>query len=143
MVKPETLASFIRFCGKNFPANRYGLIMWDHGGGSISGYGYDEKNKMAGSMTLTGIKEALAGGGVTFDFVGFDACLMATLENALMLDDYADYLIASEETEPGVGWYYTDWLTKLSQNTSMPTTEIGKNIIDDFVAACAKQCPGQ
>ncbi|MBO4896757.1 MAG: peptidase C11 [Clostridia bacterium] len=143
MVKPATLANFIKYCSRNFPANRYELIMWDHGGGSISGYGYDEKNKMAGSMPLSGIKEALSQGGVTFDFVGFDACLMGTLENALMLNDYADYLIASEETEPGVGWYYTNWLTKLSQNTSMPTTEIGKNIIDDFVAECARKCPGQ
>ena len=143
MVKPATLANFIKYCSRNYPANRYELIMWDHGGGSISGYGYDEKNKMAGSMPLSGIKEALSQGGVTFDFIGFDACLMGTLENALMLDDYADYLIASEETEPGVGWYYTNWLTKLSQNTSMPTTEIGKNIIDDFVSECAKKCPGQ
>ena len=143
MVKPATLASFIKFCRQNYPANRYDLIMWDHGGGSISGYGYDEKNKMAGSMSLSGIKEALSEGGVTFDFIGFDACLMGTLENALMLNDYADYLIASEETEPGVGWYYTNWLTKLSQNTSMPTTEIGQNIIDDFVSECDKKCPGQ
>ena len=68
---------------------------------------------------------------------------MATAETALMLNNYADYLIASEETEPGIGWYYTNWLTKLGSNTSMPTVEIGKNIVDDFVTQCAKQCPGQ
>ena len=68
---------------------------------------------------------------------------MATMENALMLTDYADYLIASEETEPGVGWYYTNWLTKLSSNPSMPTLEIGKNIVDDFVTVCNQKCPGQ
>lgn len=52
-------------------------------------------------------------------------------------------MIASEETEPGTGWYYTNWLSKLSQNTSTPTTEIGKQIIDDFVAASNKQAPNQ
>ena len=68
---------------------------------------------------------------------------MATLETALTVGQYGDYLIASEETEPGVGWYYTDWLTKLSANTSMPTIEIGKNIVDDFVDVCAQKCRGQ
>ena len=143
MVSPNTLAGFIQFCAKNFPANRNELIFWDHGGGSISGYGYDEKYASAGSMTLKGIDDALKAGGVTFDFIGFDACLMATMENALMLTDYADYLIASEETEPGVGWYYTNWLTKLSANTSMATLEIGQNIVDDFVTVCNQKCPGQ
>ena len=143
MTKPATLTSFIQYCNKNFPANRNELIFWDHGGGSISGYGYDEKNPSAGSMGLAGINTALKNAGVKFDFIGFDTCLMATMENALMLTQYADYMIASEETEPGVGWYYTNWLTQFAKNTSMPTIEVGKNIVDDFVDVCAKRCSGQ
>ena len=143
MTSPETLGAFIQYCGKNFPANRNELILWDHGGGSVTGYGYDETQKNAGSMSLAGISRALQMGGMKFDFIGFDACLMATAENALMLDDYADYLIASEETEPGIGWYYTNWLSKLGSNTSMSTLDIGKNIVDDFVSACGQQCRGQ
>lgn len=143
MTKPATLTGFIKYCTKNYPANRQALIFWDHGGGSITGYGYDEKNKNAGSMTLAGINTALKDASATFDFIGYDACLMATVENAMMLGDYADYMIASEETEPGVGWYYTNWLTKLSADTSMPTIEIGKNIIDDFVDVCNQKCKGQ
>ena len=143
MTDPDTLTEFIKWCDKNYPANRNQLIFWDHGGGSISGYGYDEKFSSTGSMDLAEINQALKKGGVTFDFVGFDACLMATLETALMLTNHADYLIASEETEPGVGWYYTDWLTALGEDTSMPTIEIGKNIVDDFVDTCASQCRGQ
>ena len=143
MTDPKTLSAFIRWCAKEFPADRQALIFWDHGGGSVSGYGYDEKFSSSGSMDLAQIDKALTDGGVKFDFVGFDACLMATTETALMLADHADYLIASEETEPGIGWYYTDWLSKLSDNTSMATVEIGREIIDDFVDTCAKQCPGQ
>ena len=143
MTSPDTLSGFIRYCDKNFPANRYELILWDHGGGSVSGYGYDEKYKSAGSMRLGDIGKALNDGGVTFDFIGFDACLMATAETALLLDKYADYMIASEETEPGIGWYYTNWLSKLGQDTSMPTLEIGRNIVDDFISTCATQCRGQ
>ena len=143
MTDPNNLASFIQFCSKNFPANRNELILWDHGGGSVTGYGYDEKNQRSGSMSLAGVNQALKSGGVKFDFVGFDACLMATAETALMLNEHADYLIASEETEPGIGWYYTNWLTKLGSNTSTPTLEIGKVIVDDFVTECAKKCRGQ
>lgn len=143
MTDEDTLAGFIRWCGKNYPADRNILVLWDHGGGSVSGYGYDEKFASTGSMDLAGLDAALAAGGVTFDFVGFDACLMATAENALMLTRHADYLIASEETEPGIGWYYTGWLSALAADPALPTLTLGKAIVDDFVGACAQQCAGQ
>ena len=148
MTDPATLSNFIRWCANwtasNAPrTNRYDLIFWDHGGGSVSGYGYDETNVRSGSMDLSGINRALADGGVSFDFIGFDACLMATLETALVCSNHADYLIGSEEAEPGIGWYYTDWLTSLCANTSQATTETGKNIVDGFVNTCATQCRGQ
>lgn len=143
MTDPSALYGYIRWCEQKFPASRYGLILWDHGGGSVSGYGYDEKFASSGSMSLSGVDQALEKAGMKFDFVGFDACLMATAETALMLAEHADYLIASEETEPGVGWYYTNWLTALEKNPSMPTVEIGKNIVDSFVDVCAEKCRGQ
>lgn len=143
MTDPDTLTEFIAYCNKNYPADRMDLIFWDHGSGSISGYGYDEKHASAGSMSLSGINKALKNAGIKYDFIGFDACLMATVENALMLSEYADYLIASEETEPGVGWYYTNWLTQLSRNTSMSTLDIGKIIVDDFIDVCDQKCNGQ
>ena len=105
MTAPATLTKFIRYGAEHFPANRMCLILWDHGGGSVSGFGYDEKDRSSGSMSLAGINTALKDAGQTFDFIGFDACLMATVENGIMLSQYADYMIASEETEPGVGWY--------------------------------------
>ncbi len=143
MTSPQTLVSFLDYGAKNFKADRNMLIFWDHGSGSVTGYGYDEKNQRAGSMSLAGINSALKSAGLRFDFIGFDACLMATVENALMLSEYADYLIASEETEPGIGWYYTNWLNQLGKNTSVSTLELGKTICDDFTAACKKSCPGQ
>ena len=139
MTKPATLTSFIKWCAEKYPANRNMLIFWDHGGGSLSGYGYDQRFTSSGSMSLAGINTALKDAGVKFDIIGFDACLMATAENALMLSNYADYLIASEETEPGLGWYYTGWLNELSSDTSTPSIEIGKKIADDFTDTCAKK----
>lgn len=140
MVDPNTLVDFIQFCAKNYPANRYMLILWDHGGGAISGYGYDQT--ASGTMTLDKIHSALNKGGVKFDFIGFDACLMATLETAVVTEPYADYLIASEESEPGTGWYYTNWLSALSKNTSIGTVELAKTLIDNFTDVSKKNYPG-
>ena len=143
MTDPDTLVGFLDFCRQNYPANRNMLIFWDHGGGSVSGYGYDERVSGSGTMNLAGINAALKKAGMKFDFIGFDTCLMATVETALVASSYADYLVASEETEPGIGWYYTDWLTALSANPGQPTLEIGQNIVDDFVDTCASKCSGQ
>lgn len=141
MTQPETLSEYIRWGTKNFPANRNMLIFWDHGGGSTGGYGHDQLYPNSGSMGLDQIDKALKDGGTTFDFIGFDACLMATLETASMLSKYGDYLIASEETEPGIGWYYTDWLNALSNDVSMETVKIGKEIVDSFMERCKEQTP--
>lgn len=132
MVDPDTLTDFIQYCKSEFPADRYMLILWDHGGGSLTGYGYDEVFQ-DGSMSLDEINTALKGGGVSFDLIGFDACLMATLETALVTEQYADYLIASEAVEPGTGWYYTNWLSSLSSDPAMDTLDVGKEILDDYV----------
>jgi hypothetical protein len=138
MTDAGTLAEFIRWGTANYPANRYILVFWDHGGGSVTGYGYDELYPN-GSMPVNRIAQALEAGGVKFDIIGFDACLMANMETAVAVEPYGDYLLASEETEPGTGWYYTDWLTKFAANSSMSSLDIGRNIIDDF---CTKRQQG-
>lgn len=132
MVKSDTVSDFIRYCAKAYPASRYQLIFWDHGGGSIMGYGSDEN--YSGSLMLSDIADALKAGSVKFDLVGYDACLMGAIENAYMLEPYADYLVASEELEPGSGWDYTGWLNAIGANTSIDTVALGKVIVDDFVA---------
>lgn len=141
MTDPKTLSDFVSYCSETFPANRYALIFWDHGGGSLAGFGHDQVFSGSKSMTLDQIYSALEEAGVVFDFVGFDACLMGTVETAYMLNYHADYMIASEELEPGIGWYYTDWISALSDNTSMSTLQIGRNIIDSYVSTCQSEVP--
>ena len=143
MTSPDTLEAFVKWANENYPSNRMALIFWDHGGGSVSGYGYDQRYQRAGAMSLTQINQALNNAGVKFDFIGFDACLMATAETAIMAANHADYMIASEEVEPGIGWYYTEWLNELSKNTSMSTVDLGKKIIDDYTLRCQRETPGQ
>lgn len=132
MTDGDTLTDFISYCAEEYPADRYMLILWDHGSGAVDGWGYDEYNYYD-TLTIDELGEALYDAGVKFDFVGFDACLMSTMEVACVLYDFADYMIASEDYESGYGWEYQYWLDALSKNTSIPTSELGQVICDDFV----------
>lgn len=135
MTQPDTLADFIRFGRENYPAEHYALVLWDHGGGPLGGFGLDEFYP-EDSMSLPELKEALDGGGVYFDFIGFDACLMATLETAYTLRDNGDYLIASAQLEPGSGWDYTGWLDALAKEPEQDLQKLGQTLIDDYIADC-------
>lgn len=134
MTDPNTLTDFIVYSADNFRANRYILILWDHGGGSETGYGYDENYPNSPSLSPDVLASAIHSSGVKFDFIGFDACLMANLETAIALEPYADYLIGSEETEPGEGWYYTNWINLLDSNTSISTLDLGRQIVNDYIS---------
>ena len=132
---PATLSDFITFCSTNYPADRNILIMWDHGGGPVYGFGVDENNNDPyAALTLDEIQAALATANVKFEMIGFDACLMGTLETACALYNYSDYLIASEDFESGDGWEYQNWLSLLGYNSSTPIADVGKVAVDDFIA---------
>lgn len=133
MTKPETLRDFVRFCAEEYPADRYILLLWDHGGGALGGFGYDERYPDSPAMDLAQLDQALEEAGVRFDIVGFDACLMATLETAFVLERHADHMLASQMEEPGCGWYYTNWLTALSLNPAITSRTLGELVVDDFV----------
>ena len=116
MGTPQTLTEFINYCTSNYPAEHYGLVLWDHGGGPLWGYGSDElfKNDSLLMGELRSAMDATVFGqgrqnpeAPRLDWVGFDACLMGGLENARLWKDYADYLVGSEELEPGRGWDYS------------------------------------
>lgn len=140
MADSATLTDFIQYCSSNYAADHYGLVLWDHGGGVVGGYGYDE-NFGGDSMSLTEMSRALGDANVHLDMLGFDACLMANFETCLMAAPYADYLIASEEPEPGCGWYYTDWIGKLSENCGIPPKRYGRQIIDDYITESGWDSP--
>lgn len=130
------LTSFIRYCKEKFPANRYALVLWGNSGGTVGGYSYDETHITGNSMTAAELNQALYSADVKFDFIGFDAGFTATYEIAHVMNYYADYLVASQETVASPGWNYTGWLSAIAKNTSIETTEIAKIIIDDYKADC-------
>ena len=137
MSDPETLRGFINYAVSVAPAEKYDLILWDHGGGPTGGFAADEHNMHDEMMMFDGIIDAIGHNDVTkdggrFDIVDFDACLMNSVEYNLALSDYVDYYIASAETEPGYGQYYTGWLNKLGEDPDYNGYELGKLIVDDY-----------
>jgi hypothetical protein len=133
---PGTLSDFIRWGAENYPADRYILILWDHGGGPVYGFGYDEFQPYSSTLTIDEMQIALRDGGVYFDLIGMDSCLMSSLEVCCALYEYCDYTLLSEDFEPGCGWSYTGWISALNRNPAIPTPELCKIAIDDTVRYC-------
>lgn len=119
-----------------YPAEHYALILWDHGGswlgvaadGSVEGYD---------GLTLPELKTALAtiteeAEIDTLDVVGFDACLMGSLEVYRSIQPYADYAVASPELVPGFGWSYTELLFTLIDTPTMDGEAFGRAAVDAF-----------
>lgn len=129
MAKHTTLSDFIRWSAENYPAEKYMLLLWDHGSGSAMGLIVDELHDFA-EMSLEGLGRALKDGGVHFDLLMTDTCLMANLEMAQTIAPYADYLAASEEVMPGYGSYYTEWLQALYDEPDCSPVRLGRIIAD-------------
>ena len=135
MSEPEELTDFIKWTKENYPADRYMLVLWDHGGGFASGFGVDDLNKRQGdqrTMSASEIINAIGDAGVKFDLIGFDACLMQNIEYAYALEPYADYYLASQETEPAYGWFYTAGFGKLAEDPTLATEEFGRMMVSSY-----------
>lgn len=130
MTDPDNLTNFLNYGHDKFKSSKYSLILWDHGGGPIYGYGMDEN--YVGSLTLAKLKQGLGNSkfnGKKLEMIGFDACLMSSVEVADVLSDYANYMLASQEVEPGLGWDYS-FLSNVTSKTS--TVDMGMSIVDHY-----------
>lgn len=132
MGEASTLTDFLNLCYENYKTDHYSLIMWDHGGGPILGFGVDELYDGDG-LLLNELDTALANSPFKsenkLDYIGFDACLMGSVETASVMSKYAKYMVASQETEPGSGWDYSFLKT---YNESSDTVTVAKSIIDKY-----------
>ena len=106
------------------------LVFWDHGN-SYRGFGNDS-NYNADPLYMDEIAGAFhdSQAGV-FDLIGFDACLMASVEVAKVIEPHARYMIASEELEPGHGWLWSAVIEAFAEEDSI--VEAGKRMVDNFV----------
>ena len=137
----QTLMDFVAFVAREYPAERNMLVLWDHGGGALPGVCMDERTR--NMIPLADVRTAIAAvhpvsAHPFFDIVGMDACLMGAAETAASLRGLADYLVASEEWEPGGGWMYTAWLKAIAANPDMPTEQLGQVIVDAYMADCKR-----
>lgn len=126
-----------------FPSHYSALILWDHGGGPVGGFGQDQL--FGGqNISLTRLVELLELSGsreTPFDIIGFDTCNMASLEIATMLAPFGTYLLSSQEIEPLQGWGY-EWLGTFSGTVDLSPLLLGKTIVDAFISSNLKQTIG-
>ncbi|MEG2928913.1 MAG: clostripain-related cysteine peptidase [Oscillospiraceae bacterium] len=135
MGEASTLGEFLQWGVKTYPADKYMCLLWDHGGGSVAGIAADELFDYD-TLDLKELAKGVSMAGTQFEVVGFDACLMATIETAAALSPYAKYMVASQELEPGSGWDYTYWLDFLADTPTATGLELGKEICDSFYEKC-------
>ena len=132
----STLQSFLKYGLTEYPAEKTGVIFWNHGGG-MTGVCFDEKSSddsLLNTEIQTAVKEALketGHEGEKLEFVGYDACLMQVQDIAIGNAPYFNYMIASEESEAGEGWDYDTWIDDLYAKKTTP--EILKACVDGFI----------
>jgi hypothetical protein len=138
MDNADTLIDFINWGITKYPAKRYGLVLWDHGG-QYTGYGGDSQNGtysdfgfnpnnygMKTKKIRDAIQTSFTSTGISrFDFVTFDTCLMAGVEVLVDFHDLTDVFMACAEIDYGAGWDYRA-LDYLKKNPNSSTIEFAK-----------------
>ncbi|MCH5180152.1 MAG: Ig-like domain-containing protein [Erysipelotrichales bacterium] len=137
----STFQSFMEWGLTEYPASQTGVVLWNHGG-AMDGCCYDENfndDPLTNSEVHTALKNAFKNVGRTekLSWIGYDACLMAVADVADLNSDYFEYMVASQESEPGEGWDYDNWIDNIYSNTKIEAPELLIEISDTFVTKCA------
>ena len=135
--RTETLADFLRYCKTEHPADHTMVLFWNHGAGAFGfgadmlfgGQGFSLKDMRAAFESVCEPSEKKP----PFDVIGFDACLMASMEVAGTFNGFARYLVGSEDVEPGYGWDYTAWLGVMAENPRINPLQLCKAITDSYI----------
>jgi hypothetical protein len=152
MSEGQTLADFVTWAVQNYHADKYVLILSDHGMGWPGGFSdpdpgsqrqrIDRKipleQALGDELYLNEMDDALAAarqqtGIDKFELIGLDACLMGHLEVMAALEPHARYAVVSQETEPALGWAYTSFLGALSQNPDMDGASLAQTIVKSYI----------
>ena len=141
MGHPSTLINFANWAVSNYPAKKYLLVIWNHGGGfRFTGLAKDiawDDTSGGDKITMSELEYALSAistqMGKNVDIVGMDACFMAMTEVAYQIKDYADILVTSEESVPNDGWPYDTILSQLVYNPTMTPNQLAANIVESYI----------
>ena len=137
----QTLYDFLSFANTNYPADKVAVTFWNHGGGSVSGAAFDEIYGLD-SLDLAEMYQAFDAvwpankENPALELVGFDTCLMATIDVAAVFQNFSKYLVGSEEVEPGNGWLYSGWLGALAADPTMDGDDLGIAICNTYFEGC-------
>src|SRR5688572_20151283 len=135
----SAIEGFVAWATTTYPADRYVLILWDHGGQWV-GWDQDDTDSPGTIIGFQQLKTMFANligpfqattGRAKLDLIGFDACLMAGLEIDQMLSFFGDYRVASCEVEfarYGLSgpWDYAAFLKAVAKNPGMSGPNFGK-----------------
>lgn len=145
MGNKKTLADFLKWGVKTYPADNVAVVIWNHGMG-WSGIAHDEESNeyirmqdvawalREGQQELSKVNKKAS----KFAIVDFDACLMGTIEVAYEIADSTKFMVASEETEPGQGMPYGDYLIPLVKNPDLTPKELTKRMVGTYIYSYAK-----
>lgn len=129
MSDPETLSDFIRWGARTCPARKYALVLWGHGSGGETGLLIDELFDKD-IMYLYELKRALSDGGVFFETLVLDACMMCNMETAWNVKDSARWMVGSEEVVPGEGTAISNWLQALVNHPALDGKWLARSVCD-------------
>lgn len=134
---PAALVDFALWAMKSYPAKKYALILSDHGAGWVGGWN-DSAPKADSSLTVNEIDQALAtilqkSKVRQLELLGFDACLMSEMEVLAGMAPYARYAVASQETEPALGWAYSKFLAALAAKPTQSGAELATAIVKSYI----------
>jgi len=133
---PNTLSAAITSVFNAHPADRYGLILWDHGGGWRYGFGGDEQNgtrtgrSIAVEAVATAVRTGIAGANLRgvppLEFFSYDTCLLGSPEVAAPLAGLARVFIANAELDYADGWDYETTFTWLAANQAASAADFAR-----------------
>ncbi len=131
----EVLADFVEWGVRSYPAERYALVIWDHGA-SWLGIASDDTDE--DTLSLPELSAALAtarerSGYGSLDLIGFDACLMAQLDVFTAVEPYGQVVVASAELEPNQGWAWDAWLGALAADPGQDAYAIAPVIVESYI----------
>ena len=135
----RTLAAFGKWAKQAYPAKKYMLIVSNHGSGwekgakrlvlENKGISYDEQS--GNHINTPQLGQALREIGKV-DVFGTDACLMQMAEVVYEIKDSVDFIVGSEETEPGDGYTYNTFLGPVVARPTMTPLEVGKQAVNAY-----------
>jgi hypothetical protein len=128
---PAVLTASIERAFRDYPAEHYGVVMWNHGGAWMGGFGGDSADGtghgpgISAAVLATSIRAALDAHAIDqLRFLAFDTCLMAGVEVVSELAPLTELYIANAEIDYGAGWDYTATLTWLGEHPDADAEEL-------------------